>query len=126
MHLRSLRCCSQIQECTRHPYLQFALKDRERGMAAGLLVLELVAEDSLARQCSDLVPGVGAAVWNPVRRWAGGPPARVIEARVSAPTCYHWARGFSATHVVGEGRAGAEVWEGHPCEILTVSLNSDF
>ena len=71
-------------------------------MAAGLLVLELVAEDSLAQQCSALVLGFLAAMLNPVRPWAGRPPTRVIEARVSAPTCYHWARGFSATHVVGE------------------------
>ena len=84
-------------------------------MAAGLLVLELVAEDSLARQCSDLVLGVRAAVWNPVRPWAGGPPTRVIEARVSTPTCYHWARGFSATHVVGERQSRG--WEGHPCDL---------
>lgn len=117
MHLRSVRCCSQIQECTRHPYLQIALKGREHGVAGGLLGLELVAEDSVARAV--LRPGAWSQSSRVESNQALGRPTshQGPRGQSAAPTCYHWASGFSATHVVGEGRARAEVWEEHPCDL---------
>ena len=80
-------------------------------------MLELVAEDSVAPAV--LRPGA----WNQSSRvesnQALGRPTshQGPRGQSAAPACYHWARGFSATHVVGEGRAQTEVWEGHPCDL---------